>query len=78
MVTEPKEFDTKFYQIMHLWKIIIFMNWLVWEKLRIDLWIVEVRMVNSAQVIDHKDLIDNRKLQLKFGLFAVIFNSVSP
>ena len=54
------------------------MNWLVWEKLWIDLWIVDVKDGKSAQVIDHKDLIDNRKLQLKFGLFAVIFNSVSP
>ena len=34
-------------------------------------------MVNCVKVIDHKDLIGNRKLQLKFCKIAVIFRSNS-
>ena len=36
-------------------------------------------VVNSAKVIDHKDLIGNGKLQMKFWyLIDVKFDSVSP
>ena len=43
------------------------MNWLICEKCWIDHFIVNVKEGNSAKVIDHEDLIVNRKLQMKFG-----------
>ena len=36
----------------------------MWKKLITELSMK--RMINSAKVIDHKDLIENRKLQMKF------------